>query len=318
MNLVDFIIIIILITYGVIGYFRGFIKIFSDFLYLFISLFLAFLLNGKFSGILQNYISLSPGLLKVFSFLFLLLFFELIFSLLSYFLYAKLPEKIRSSIVNKVLGIPSSIIKGILVIAVVLTLIVALPTSSRIKDKALSSAIGKPLISYLSGIERKIEGSFGEAINETLTLLTIKPETEETVDLKFKITDVSVDEQSEKLMLDLVNKERVKRGLKILVVDNKLKEVARAHSRDMFAKGYFSHENLEGESPFDRMDKDGVKYIIAGENLALAPNVDLAHFGLMESPGHRANILNSEYGKIGIGVIDGGVYGKMFTQNFSD
>ena len=86
----------------------------------------------------------------------------------------------------------------------------------------------------------------------------------------------------------------------------------------MFEKGFFSHYNLQGESPFDRMDKAGISYVAAGENLALTPTVAIAHQGLMDSPGHRANILSPDFGRIGIGVIDGGIYGKMFVQEFTN
>ena len=66
------------------------------------------------------------------------------------------------------------------------------------------------------------------------------------------------------------------------------------------------------------MDRAGISYSIAGENLALAPSVVRAHDGLMNSSGHRRNILDPAFTKIGIGAIDGGVYGKMFTQIFTN
>jgi uncharacterized protein YkwD len=93
-------------------------------------------------------------------------------------------------------------------------------------------------------------------------------------------------------------------------------EVARRHSVDMFARGYFSHVTPEGRSPFDRMNESGVAYRTAGENLALAPTLTIAHTGLMNSPGHRANILRPEFGRLGIGIVDGGARGLMVTQNF--
>ena len=65
------------------------------------------------------------------------------------------------------------------------------------------------------------------------------------------------------------------------------------------------------------LDAD-VDFILAGENLAFAPSLDLAHDGLMQSQGHRENILAEEFSRIGIGVIDGGSYGKMFVQVFAD
>jgi uncharacterized protein YkwD len=55
---------------------------------------------------------------------------------------------------------------------------------------------------------------------------------------------------------------------------------------------------------------------VAGENLAMAQSLNIAHDGLMKSPGHRANILRLHFGRVGIGVLDGGRDGLMVTQNF--
>lgn len=124
---------------------------------------------------------------------------------------------------------------------------------------------------------------------------------------------LSVDEQK---MVDLVNKERVAQGLKPLQVDMKLVKVARMKSQDMIDKNYFDHTSPTYGSPFDMMHNNGITYNYAGENLAGAPTTDSAHTNLMNSPGHKANILNVNFTKIGIGIIDGGPYGKMFTQEF--
>ena len=84
----------------------------------------------------------------------------------------------------------------------------------------------------------------------------------------------------------------------------------------MFARGYFAHDTPEGRDPFDRMRAAEVRFLTAGENLALARSVQIAHTGLMNSPGHRANILRPEFGRVGIGIMDGGMRGLMVTQNF--
>jgi uncharacterized protein YkwD len=117
-------------------------------------------------------------------------------------------------------------------------------------------------------------------------------------------------------MLSWVNAERIKAGLNTVKADPELTKVARKHSVDMFQKGYFSHVSLTGTGPFDRMRADGVKFTNAGENIALAPTLDIAHSGLMHSPGHRANILRPEFGRLGIGIVDGGKYGFMISQEF--
>ncbi|MGI6643558.1 MAG: CAP domain-containing protein [Bacillota bacterium] len=118
-------------------------------------------------------------------------------------------------------------------------------------------------------------------------------------------------------MVDLVNEERAKAGLKPLAVDMRLVELARKKSQDMIDKGYFSHNSPTYGSPFDMMKAAGISYRMAGENLAGAPSLQSAHKGLMESEGHRRNILNPAFDHIGIGIIQGGPYGYMFTQMFT-
>jgi uncharacterized protein YkwD len=64
------------------------------------------------------------------------------------------------------------------------------------------------------------------------------------------------------------------------------------------------------------MRQANVRFATAGENLALAPTIPVAHNGLMNSPGHRANILRREFGRVGIGVMDAGMRGLMISQEF--
>ena len=117
-------------------------------------------------------------------------------------------------------------------------------------------------------------------------------------------------------MFDLVNEERVNDGKQPLVWDDALLPIARAHSEEMFKLKYFSHQSPVNGSPFDRLKAAGVTYTRAGENLAYAQSVTIAHRGLMESEGHRENILRPEFTHIAIGVISAGPYGRMFTQMF--
>ena len=137
--------------------------------------------------------------------------------------------------------------------------------------------------------------------------------------------EVSVARQDEARILALLNRARVNRGLDPLDVDPLLRDAGRAHARDMYLRGYFAHDTPQcsaGEAapgcldPFDRLRAAGVRYITAGENLALAPNAREAHSGLMESPGHRANILREDYSRVGIGVYRG-PYGLMVAQEFA-
>lgn len=125
--------------------------------------------------------------------------------------------------------------------------------------------------------------------------------------------DVTAEEQ---LMVDLVNEERTKLGLKPLEIDISLVELGRMKSQDMIDLNYFSHTSPTYGSPFDMMKQAGMQYRTAGENLAGASTVERAHQALMQSDGHRRNILNPAFTHIGIGIVKGGSYGMMFTQMF--
>lgn len=128
-------------------------------------------------------------------------------------------------------------------------------------------------------------------------------------------SDIALDPGAETAILNLVNKERKSRGLTVLRVHVRIRKVARAHSADMYRRGYFAHRNLDGKDPFDRMADGRVIFTFAGENLALAPTIELVHQGLMNSPKHKVNILSPNFTELGVGVYKG-PYGLMVTQNF--
>ena len=104
-------------------------------------------------------------------------------------------------------------------------------------------------------------------------------------------------------LFDLTNAERVKHGLSVLSWDEHVRITARNHSIDMAENSYFSHTNLQGEDPFDRMKADQIHFILAGENLAYGQFSSIfAHIGLLNSLGHRENILKSDFKYLGVGV----------------
>lgn len=78
--------------------------------------------------------------------------------------------------------------------------------------------------------------------------------------------------------------------------------VAERHSRDMHARGYFSHTSPEGLTPFDRLTRAGIHYSTAGENIARGyADADAAFAGWLKSPGHRASIENCAFTHQGLG-----------------
>ena len=118
----------------------------------------------------------------------------------------------------------------------------------------------------------------------------------------------------ESKVLELVNVERQKNGLSALKMDTALSNVARKKSEDMKAKNYFSHTSPTYGSPFDMMKQFGISYRTAGENIAMGQRTPQEVVtAWMNSPGHRANILNANFTHLGVGYVASGNY---WTQMF--
>ena len=118
----------------------------------------------------------------------------------------------------------------------------------------------------------------------------------------------------EKEVIRLVNEIRIQNGLNAFETDINLSRVARIKSQDMKDNNYFSHTSPVYGSPFDMMKKFGISYRTAGENIAKGQRTprDVVN-AWMNSDGHRANILNSSFNKIGVGYVNDGNY---WTQMF--
>jgi len=124
--------------------------------------------------------------------------------------------------------------------------------------------------------------------------------------------------EQEQMMIDLVNDLRTVNGLSPLKVDNQLTDIARMKARDMISNNYFDHYSLTYGSPFTMMKEQGVKYLLAGENLANSGTVQKGFEGLMNSPEHKKNIMDSRYDSIGVGIIKESSGALMIVQLFTD
>ena len=125
--------------------------------------------------------------------------------------------------------------------------------------------------------------------------------------------DLNSDEQE---VFNLINKQRKNNGLDELKIDEEVQKVARIKANDMINSNYFSHNSPTYGSPFDMLKSFKISYKTAGENIAGNSNNSEAVNAWMNSPGHKANILNSRFNYTGIGVVKGSKYGKIFVQMF--
>ncbi|MGZ4121778.1 MAG: CAP domain-containing protein [Tumebacillaceae bacterium] len=118
-------------------------------------------------------------------------------------------------------------------------------------------------------------------------------------------------------VVSLTNQQRAKYGLRPLTMNWELQRMARVKSEDMRTRNYFDHTSPSYGSPFTMMSSFGIHYSYAGENIAAGqPSPQAVVNAWMQSPGHRANILNKNYTQIGCGVAFGGSYSIYWTQEF--
>lgn len=320
----DLLVIIVVIGSAWAATRRGFLAVLLSLLGFILSLVVAFSLYPAVALWLTGRFQWPEVWSKPLAFVGLWVLVEGVFGLLEAFVVTRFLYGLNNSPTSKALALLPGAAQGLVASAVLLTILALVPIGGNWRNDVFNSALGSRLVGATLTIERPLEGVFGPAAHEALGFLTVKPPTgsgdahEEAVKLNFTVQDAAAEPDTEDAMLALVNQERTSRGLAALQMDPELRLLARAHADDMFKRGYFSHETPEGVDPFQRMTQANIAFGLAGENLALAPTLDIAHQGLMNSPGHRANILRDGFLKVGIGVLNGGLYGKMFVQEFTD
>jgi len=316
MNYVDIILLFVMALAVWGGWQRGFIVGSINLIIWIGSLLAGFFFYQYIGNILRtNFPSVGVWTLPI-SFISIIILSRILLGFIFNAILRRTPNEAHANGVNHVLGIIPGAINGIIYATIVAALLISLPLMHQLSGKAEKSVIADKLAGNIGWLDDKLSPIFHDAVQKSLSRTTIEPESNETVKLNFKVDDAKARPDLESKMLEWVNKERTSRGLRPLQWDPQLLPVARSHSQDMFQRGYFSHYTLEGKDPFDRMKAAGVKYYTAGENLALGPTLMICHDGLMNSPGHRANILNPSYGRIAIGILDGGAYGLMISQEF--
>ncbi len=315
-NLVDVILIIVVLLSVYNGYRRGFIFGLLDLLGWALVLIAGLRFYQPVAKILSKLDLWSDIWDQPIAFLLIAIVVMIGYHMLAHILLRRMSKDVHEHKSNQVLGILPGLANGAITAALIAALLLSFPINETLHGQARESSLANRLAVYAERLEAALHPVFGEAVAETLNLLTVQPESHERVNLPYKVTNTQPRPDLEARMLDLVNRERVAAGLGSLAPDPELTEVARRHSSDMFARAYFAHDTPEGRNPFDRMREGGVRFLAAGENLALAPSLQVAHNGLMNSPGHRRNILDRQFGRLGIGIMDGGVRGLMVTQNF--
>ncbi|PHK49156.1 CAP-associated domain-containing protein [Staphylococcus edaphicus] len=154
--------------------------------------------------------------------------------------------------------------------------------------------------------------------NNLTALLQVSDKMESQLQQQYGAPSEGLAQSFELQNYDLVNAERVQHDLSPLTYSSSISDTARKHSKDMADHNYFDHNNLSGESPFDRLEADGHDFNAAGENLAYGqPSSIYAHQGLMNSLGHRKNILKEAFSTLGVGVDFNDNRQPYWTENYT-
>ena len=316
MSLIDLLLLLVIFMSVFYGYRKGFILGTLELVLLALSIVFAVLTSVYVAGFIGKYINLTGVWTLPLSFFLCFILARSVLSALVARMIDSLTVEVNEGLPNKVLGLIPGAVNGLIYAAIISAVLVASPIFAQYANETEKSLLVKMLTPPVEWAESKLSPVFAKAINHSSKKLTIKPDSEKYFELPFSVKNAKVREDLEAEMLLMINKERKKEGLNALEADPEMREVARAHSVDMFAKSYFSHINKEGKTPAERARKAGVRFLTAGENLALAPTLEVAHTGLMNSPGHRANILYKSFKRVGIGILEDRRQGLMITQNF--
>lgn len=319
-NWVDWLILLISWYYLFTGWETGLVYLAGNLVSVLTSLFLALRFHSPVGLFLMEKFGIQTKWTAVLGYLIVGLVSYIVLEDFIRYLIQKFPRGIMRSRVNKWLGAVVSSLNGLIIITFFLMVALVLPLRGTVKRDITGSRIGNFLVLIAEKYGGPVKSTLDAAAKEAVRFLTVSPQSSERINLDIEPQnwELIVDEQAEKDMVELLNRARARFSIAPLIVDGTIVAVARAHSLDMFQRRYFSHIDPEGADASDRMEKAGVSYRTAGENLAFSADVETAHDGLMESEGHRKNILDPRFGRVGVGVIDSGIYGKMFTQNYAD
>jgi uncharacterized protein YkwD len=315
MNWVDILLIGVLVLAALAGWRRGFILGSLDLFTWFGSIVLGFVFYPYVADGITKLVTLGPWLLPL-AFILTTIVARILLGIITKQILHIIPENANHDTINRFFGLIPGTINGLVYATIIAALLLALPWQKNITKETRSSKIAITLSLQAEWANKKLAPVFDQAVRQTMNSLTVSPSSHEEVDLHFTYDNPEIRPDLESRMLVLINKERAKEGLAPLRADPEEAVVGRAHSKDMFVRGYFAHVNPDGKNPFDRMKDARIKFTTAGENLALAQTLEIAHRNLMNSPGHRANIMNPAFSRVGIGIQDGGFYGLMISQEF--
>lgn len=320
MNLLDLAIVLLVITGVVLGVQRGFLRTSLDLIILVTSASAGALLYRPISSFFGSQFGAEGAGVNALSLVIGALVFLLILNLLvawgvtPHLAALRVTEPIR--IADNGFGVLPGLVYG-LIFGAMMTLTLGLVSIGDSVDRSLAeSALASRLRSGATSATTGLAARTGMDLADFTYVVVPEAETSYRVPPTGD-SELIAAEGHEAEVFELVNAERLERGIPALIWDSSLVPVARAHSEEMLQMGYFSHVSPNTGTLGDRLNAAGISFLSAGENLAYAPSVEIAHRGLMQSDGHRANILDASFERVGMGVIEAPDGTLMLTQVFA-
>ena len=304
------------------GWLRGFVRESFDLLGLVVGILAAFRLSSPFGSILEALTGMPAVAGRIVAGALIFMSVGFAAALLAAWLHrvASLPGL---NLINRAGGAGVAVGWGLVLATVVLSLLVVLPVPAVVADQLETSTVtrtltdpegvpqrvfhqvsGDRVVAHMLGL-RRVVGS-GQVVLEGEQRIDFAPVARDRLD---------VDEGAAGEVYRLLNSERLEAGLPPLVWSDVLAGVAGGHAAEMYEAGYFAHVSPVTGTAGDRVEASGVRPALVGENLALAADPDAVHRGLMNSPGHRANILDPRFSVVGVAVVEGPL-GLMTVQLF--
>jgi len=320
MTTLDYVILGILALFMFRGFLRGFVLTTADILGLVVTIAVAFAGYRPLAALIVERSPFGEAVALPAAFIGLVIGAGVLYSVVVRTVLAPLGLVVRSRVlrlVNRWFGILPGLVQGVLVAILLVAGLSLLPENVLLANQEEGSVAPQ---------FRRASSELSPRVREVATLVPQIPalnrsapptDASDSLDIPQNLR-LRVNAPAENRMLELINRDRKANGLAPLVMDEQSRAVARAHSREMFNLRYFAHESPRTGTVGDRLEKADVPFLAAGENLAFQPDVETAHRRLMESPGHRKNLLTPGYKKVGIGILDSGRYGQMYTQVFTN
>ncbi len=305
------------------GWFRGFVREAFDLAGLILGAVLAFRLGGPVGRVLHDMSGVSEDLTRLAGGV--IVFFAVG---LGAALAARAVERAARlpglNLVNRVTGAALAGLWGVFLATLALTLLAVLPLPGAVASQVDDSAVSRTLTDPGGVPQRLFSGLSGDRVVGTLLELRdavgarrVMLEGDEV--LVLPPADPARLESDHEAAFDVyerLNRARVDAGEDPLAWAPALAEVAAGYARQMYLTGRFAHADGDGSTASERLAAAGLTYRVAGENLALAATSSDVHRGLLDSPGHRANMLAPEFRRVGVAVVSGPL-GLMTVQVFT-